>query len=113
MNNKFPKENRVLLKSDFLRLKSGSSRFMSKYFIIYSISNSEVKTRMGLAISKKFGCAVKRNYIKRVLREIFRNTDYKQSGKDILVTVRPKLNNDIPFHYIKEDFLSLLRESLL
>ena len=56
---------------------------------------------MGLAISKKFGCAVKRNYIKRVLREIFRNTDYKQSGKDILVTVRPKLNNDIPFHYIK------------
>ena len=42
---------------------------------------------MGISVSKKVGNAVKRNRIKRKIREEFRISGYKNSQIDFLVTV--------------------------
>ena len=41
-------------------------------------------SRLGTAVSKKFGNAVQRNRVKRQLREIFRTDAIRSSGFDIL-----------------------------
>ena len=44
-----------------------------------------------MAINRKFGNAVRRNYLKKLLRENFRQTKFETQTFDILVTVNQKL----------------------
>jgi len=48
-------------------------------------SNSLGRARLGLAVSRKCGCAVRRNRIKRILREIFRHHSFRSNSLDLLV----------------------------
>ncbi len=41
--------------------------------------------RLGLAVSRKYGGAVRRNRLKRQLRECFRVHEIRQTGVDVLV----------------------------
>lgn len=91
MNNNFLKSNRLLNKSDFQGLRSGSRFFASEIFVYYVKSIEEqASTRLGIAIPKRFGNACKRNRIKRKIRESFRNSEFKNSGVDVLVTINFK-----------------------
>lgn len=62
-------------------------------------------TRMGISVSKKVGNAVKRNRIKRKIREAFRISGKKNNSLDFLVTVSTRnfKKND------KESFVNLER----
>jgi ribonuclease P protein component len=75
--------------------------------LIYKKNNGEV-TRVGFSISKKFGTAVKRNRIKRQLREIYshRLSDIKP-GYDLIFIVR-KGARDADFHKLKKQMENLL-----
>jgi len=42
-------------------------------------------SRLGLAVSRKFGNAVQRNRFKRQLRDAFRTGDYHKMSADVLV----------------------------
>jgi ribonuclease P protein component len=41
-------------------------------------------SRLGLAVSRKYGNAIQRNHFKRQLREIFRKSRFHSEGIDIL-----------------------------
>lgn len=61
-------------------------------FTIYYRENSEDKTRVGILITKKHGNAVKRNLIKRQIRNIIDHTlDYKDS-KDLIIVTSKQYN---------------------
>ena len=60
-------------------------------------------SRLGISVSKKIGNAVKRNRIKRLIRESFRQGRYKNSSIDFLVTVSTRNFNKKN----KESFLDL------
>ena len=65
---------------------------------------------MGLSVSKKVGNAVVRNRSKRIMKEAFRASEYKEMGIDVLVIVSPffyKKNTD------KIEASSKLRKSFL
>jgi len=95
-NRTFLKNQRLLSAADFSFLKDGSEMTWAPYLrIFYKKSRVEsTLTRIGFSVSKKVGNAVVRNRYKRVLREIFRHSDYQNLGIDALVVVSPKISID-------------------
>lgn len=80
-------------------------------FTIYYRANEYNKTRVGILITKKHGNAVKRNLIKRQIRNIVDHTiDYKV-GKDLIIVIS-KTYNPNEFEKNKES-LSKLLESII
>jgi len=92
--NFFPKSNRLLSSKDFDYLKFGSKRIQSRniraYYKKTSVADS-VFTRVGFSVSRKVGKAVTRNRLKRIFRNIFRLSNSKHEGLDIIFVVSPRL----------------------
>jgi ribonuclease P protein component, eubacterial len=65
--------------------------------------------RLGLAVTRKTGCAVVRNRVKRVLREVFRlHQAVLPQGADIVVVPkRAAMLREIAFVAVEQEFVSL------
>ena len=88
---RLPRTRRLLTATRFQRVfrqckyKSGD-RFIS----VLAVSNSLQYPRLGMAVSiRNAGNAVKRNRIKRLVRESFRQHQQQIGGCDLVVVVRP------------------------
>jgi ribonuclease P protein component len=68
----FKKSDRILKRADFKRLWKTGRKAYGDFFILHYTQNSLGKTRLGVTVSKKVGCAVVRNRIKRLIREYYR-----------------------------------------
>lgn len=68
----FPKECRILHRSEFLRIQGQGHRVHGARLIFQFLPGRTPRSRLGLTVSKKVGNAVVRNRIKRWLREAFR-----------------------------------------
>ncbi|MBE6992837.1 MAG: ribonuclease P protein component [Ruminococcaceae bacterium] len=80
------KENR-----DFRRLYSKGRSKASSRMVVYCRKNRLGKNRIGITVSTKLGCAVKRNRIRRRMREAYRlNEERFEPGNDIVIVVRGK-----------------------
>ena len=92
----FPKTNRLLSKDDFAYLKSDSSCTRGKSLMAFHKEGrlNTGKTRIGISASRKVGNAVKRNAVKRQIREFFRKSKIKSLNKDILLVVHPRFYQD-------------------
>ncbi len=85
-SNSFKKRDRILRRADFLRIGSKEKKVRTKHFLILFERNDLNVHRLGITASKKTGNAVKRNRIKRILREFFRlNRGSLGSCKDIII----------------------------
>ncbi len=100
----FKKKDRILKRREFLLLKRSGKKIYNNNFIgIYSDGRYR-KSRIGITVSKKLGNAVKRNRIKRLIREQFRmNRDKIAKYKDINVIAKKKageISTDMVFKSI-------------
>jgi ribonuclease P protein component len=68
----FTKDDRLLKRSDFLLLSNRGKRIHNRKFIAYICKNDLNRCRLGVTVTRKVGKAVKRNRIKRLAREYFR-----------------------------------------
>jgi len=66
------KNDKITKRTDYLRIGSEGARLRTKNFIVLYSENSSGHCRFGVTATKKIGNAVKRNRIKRLLREFFR-----------------------------------------
>ncbi len=80
-------------------------------FTIYYRDNEINKTRVGILITKKHGNAVKRNLIKRQIRNIIDHSlDYKDS-KDLIIVISKQYN---PNEFKRnEEMLQKLLQSII
>ena len=77
---------------EFRRLYHRGVSTAGKHVVIYCRRNKLGYNRLGLTVSAKLACAVKRNRIKRLFREAYRlNEDKFADGIDLVLPVYPDL----------------------
>ncbi len=109
-NNSFPKILRIRKKKDFQAVYSEGKRYFTKNFIIFIRKNGLDYPRLGITVTRKYGKAVKRNRMKRLIREFFRqNKKLFKVGYDYLIVV--KRDCDLKNYWqVKEELERFLAE---
>ena len=105
------KINIIKESKDFEKIIKNNKSFRTKYFYIYIQRKEENKYRFGISVGKKIGNAVKRNKIKRQIREIISQNDY-QKNFDCIIIVRREINS-ADFSQIKEDLNKNFKKLLI
>ena len=76
---------------EFRRLYSKGKSAVSPYFAIYCRKTNRPYSRLGITTGVKLGKAVKRNYVRRRIRELYRtNEETFLPGYDIVVVARTR-----------------------
>ncbi|MBN2589508.1 MAG: ribonuclease P protein component [Sedimentisphaerales bacterium] len=108
MNYSFSKEKRICSNNQFVSILKNGKCVRSRLFAIYIAPNECGFSRLGISVGKSFGNAVKRNRIKRLVREAFRlNQNEIPCGYDYLVLIKKKIEQPT-FEQIQEAFLSIV-----
>lgn len=66
------KHDRLLKRHEFINLSVSGKKISSNHFIVLLAPSLEGRSRLGITCTKKVGCAVVRNRLKRSCREYFR-----------------------------------------
>ena len=86
----FTKSLRLRTRADFSAVYDAKTRETRGPLVIYARPNQLGHPRLGLSTSRKVGTAVRRNRIRRLVREAFRHLQHDlPAGYDLLVVVRP------------------------
>lgn len=102
---RFPRRLRLRRRSAFERIFREGQRVTDRRLEVWAVPNGLEHSRFGLVVGRKHGGAVRRNRIKRVLREAFRLARAElPSGLDIACAPRVGVKVDL-----KKTIESLIR----
>ncbi len=92
---------------DFKKVVESGTREILENFTVYLLPNPEGRTRIGISVSRKAGGSVRRNRIKRRLREALRkNASFLPPGTDLVIVARARCH-DVEFERIEKDIRAL------
>jgi ribonuclease P protein component len=103
-----PKSNRICKKKHFEYLFNNSKKSQNKYFILYFVKALEPQNKIAFIAGKKLGNAVKRNFCKRRLRELYRINQHEISNNFDLAFVAKSMLMEDNFWEINKSFIELL-----
>jgi ribonuclease P protein component len=104
------KELRIKKNKDFQEVFKKGKSFANRQFVVYVLKKEGQDIfRIGLSVSKKLGNAVKRNQIKRYIRQTFLELqDEIHTGKDYVIIAR-KPAADMDMHEVKDSLEHVLK----
>jgi ribonuclease P protein component len=89
----FSKQLRIVCSTDFQQVLKNKQKLGNRFFTIYMKPNTYSHPRLGLIVAKKaVRLAVKRNQIKRIVRESFRQNQKLFQGCDLLFMAYNTIN---------------------
>jgi ribonuclease P protein component len=101
---------RLRARTQFLDVYDRGQRVHSAYFVVFAVVGGTVETRLGITATKKFGHAVARNRVKRLVREIFRtNRGVVSDALDLVVNVKSTARLQ-SYDRLEADLVPRLRE---
>jgi len=106
----FARASRLRARKLFLEVYERGHRVHSSFFVLFGLPGATPTSRLGITATKKFGHAVARNRIKRVVREIFRNNrGVAASPVDVVVNVKMDAREQ-SYDRLESDLVSRLGE---
>ncbi len=105
------KKYRLRKNLEFKRVYSGGKNYWNKNLTLYVKKNNLDESRFGITITKKIGCAVVRNRIRRRIKEIYRLNFHRiKSGYD-LVFIPKKNVQEISYKQLESAIMHILKIS--
>jgi len=107
---RFTKQAKIVKTDDFSSVFNLRNRIAKKHLIMRYRPKEVNVVRLGLIVSKKTAkLAVQRNYMRRVLRELFRLNQYRVPAIDLVVQIQKAFEKS-DFIEIKQEFEHLLQQ---
>jgi ribonuclease P protein component len=103
----FPKSIRLLSRRHFKQVLGGGTSYPCSVLLFRHYSGKG-PSRLGITVSAKYGKSFKRNYLKRLVREVFREL-YTQVPPGLQLHASPKL----PYRPLNKEAILLDFQSLL
>jgi ribonuclease P protein component len=111
MDFKFTRQERLTKKKEFEKVFQEGKVIKDGRIVLYVMPNSLGVSRLGLVVSRKVGNAVRRNRVKRLIREVYRlNKHLLKSSVDIVAIPRYSLPPDVKLSHIESGFKKLLAQ---
>jgi ribonuclease P protein component len=110
------KKTKMLKKNyEFKKVLSKGKHYSSKNIDMVVLKNSKNYNLLGLAISTKIGKAVKRNMIKRLIRENYKNLEsqIKEGNSIIFLWKKSSNTKNATYQNIEKDMKELLDKAKL
>ncbi len=85
-------------------------KFYTPHFVLLVLDNNKEKARLGVTVSRRVGNAVKRNKVKRLIREFFRINQFHFENKDYSVIARSNAA-EIPYVVAKLELTDIFRKT--
>ncbi len=106
-DERFPKRSRLLRRPEYLRVQRGGRKLHTRSLLILVKPNKLGHTRLGIAVSKKFGNSVRRNRAKRVVREVFRRNRQLFPASVDLVVIPKRTRHRCDYHGLMQEITAL------
>src|SRR3990167_4720480 len=107
----FTKAERLLRKKEFDKVFDEGKVFKNKFLVLYVAPGAQKCSRMGLVVIKKIGNAVRRNRVKRLLREVFRlNKNRLTVPVDIVIIPRNTFTSSLKLFDINAGFQQAIHQ---
>ena len=88
-DNSFPAKFKIKTSRDFRSIFTEGTKTHSENFILYVKPNSLGFPRLGVSVGKKASASsVRRNRMKRVLREVFRGNKLAFTSNDVVFVIK-------------------------
>ncbi len=107
---RLPKQAKLVKTDDFSSVFNLRKRIANKHLVMRYSPNGNTSARLGLIVAKKTAKgAVQRNYMRRVLRELFRLNQHQLPALDVVIQVQ-KVFKKPDFFEIKQEFDALCKK---
>jgi len=103
-----PRE-RIRKKKDFSNLYKKGNCTRGKYFNLIYLPNSLTFSRMAVVASRKIGCAVQRNKVRRRIKELFRRNKELLTTPVDMIIVTKKGVKDASWPDLRTQYISMVQ----
>lgn len=107
---RFPADRRIKGYRAFDPVMRGGRVHRSDWFTLHVVSTAS-SGRLGISLGRRYGSAVERNRIKRLVRETYRRNRQLFAGVDIVVRPKPLCRGQDP-HAVARILLSQARAAI-
>jgi ribonuclease P protein component len=96
----FAKSQRITKRSDFQQVLLKGKKVHTKHFIVACCRTNHDTMRLGITVRKKVGNAVKRNRVKRLIREFFRRNKSLFAVSSDTVIIAKQGAHELNYHQV-------------
>ena len=109
-----PKTRYVLKKrTDFLTVRKNGKTIFTQFFIINFVLSSKSGFKFGLTVSRKIGNSVKRNRLKRIIRNIvFNNIDSVPNNTELEIIPKKQIGKK-KYAELEKDFVDTIKNLVI
>ncbi|MBN2497697.1 MAG: ribonuclease P protein component [Deltaproteobacteria bacterium] len=88
---------------EFLRVQGRGSKIRTRSLLVLHLKNKLGNTRLGIAVSRKYGGSVARNRIKRLIREVFRKNRWLFPASADVVVIPKRVRHPVSYQILLDE----------